>query len=160
MRARRLAPVAAALVLAACPTAGNHVDTAPLRMRIVPADSIVPGDSVKMTAWLVNPGDQPLRMEFDSRCRVEFYVAAPDRTIVHPAGGGTTCVAAPSTLEVPARDSLRFTDAWLATPSVLGQFTAYAVMWDHHVPRVDGERAFKSSYRSNVLVFDVVAGRE
>lgn len=153
---RPLAPVLAALALAGCPTAGSHTVDLPVRLTVVPADSLAPGDSLHMTAYLRNPGRRAVRVEFESQCQVEFYVQGPDKSVLHPPGGGTTCIRAPSTLEIPAGDSLRFTAAWLATSSTSGPHTAYAVLWEHHRPVGDGgERRYEAGHRSNIVQFHV-----
>ena len=132
MKIRFLSLLAGALLLAACPLASNHAPDASVRVT-ASADTIALGDSLHLTAYLLNPGDEPLRLEFETQCQVEMYVLAPDRTVVHPGGGGTTCISAPSTLAVPAGDSIRFREAWLAATPVLGAYTVYAVVSDHHV---------------------------
>ena len=152
---RITAVLAGALVLAACPVASNHVPDASARVT-VSTDTIALGDSLRLTAYLRNPGDAPLHLEFDTQCQVEMYVLSPDRTVVHPAGGGATCISAASTLELPPGDSARFDDAWLAATPSLGTYTVYAVVSDHHVGSGE-DRELKSSYRSNVVQVVVVA---
>lgn len=147
-----------ALPLAGCPTSGSHTSELPVRLTVVPTDTLAPGDSLRMTAYLRNPGRTPVRLEFDSQCQVEFYVQAPDKTVLHPPGGGTTCVAAPSVLEVAPGDSVRFTASWLATSGTVGPHTAYAVLWEHHVPS-EAERRYEAGHRSNIVQFEVVPGR-
>lgn len=144
----------AALLLAGCPTAGMHTPDLPVRLTVVPGDSIAPGDSLRMTAYLRNPSKRPLRLEFDSQCQVEFYVMAPDKTVLHPPGGGTTCVSAPSVIELAPLDSVRFEANWPATSSTMGPHTAYAVLWEYHVAQ-DGERAYEAGHRSNIVQFEV-----
>jgi len=152
-RALLLATPAAALLLAAC--SGGAPSELPVRLTVQPADSLAPGDSLHMTAYLKNPGRQPVRLEFDSQCQVEFYVHAPDKTVLHPPGSGTTCIRAPSVLELAAGDSVRFTSAWMATSSTSGPHTAYAVLWEHYVPH-EGEREYDAGHRSNVVQFEVL----
>jgi hypothetical protein len=139
-------------VLAAC--SGGAPRELPVRLTVTPADSLAPGDSLRMTAYLRNPGEQPVRLEFDSQCQVEFYVHAPDKAVLYPPGSGTTCIRAPSVLEIPAGDSLRFTAAWMATSATAGPHTAYAVLWEHNVPRGE-ERVYDPGHRSNVVQFQV-----
>jgi hypothetical protein len=155
---RLAVPALLALMLAGCPTAGMHTSELPVRLTVVPGDTLVSGDSLRMTAYLRNPGRQPVRLEFESQCQVEFYVHAPDKTVLHPPGGGTTCIRAPSVVELPAGDSLRFTASWTATTSNAGPHTAYAVLWEHHVPR-GGERRFEAGHRSNIVQFEVVPAK-
>ena len=145
----------AALLLAGCPTSGAHTRDLPVRLTMHPADTVALGDSVRLTAWLRNPGPEPVRLEFEDDCQVEFYVHAPDRTVLHPPGGGTACVGGPTVVEVPAADSLRYADVWLAASPYLGAHSAYAVLWEHHVPSGD-ERRYKAGHRSNVLEFQLV----
>jgi hypothetical protein len=141
------------LLLAACGPE-PHEATLPLRMRVAAPDTLRPGETLRMSAWLHNPTGKPLRMEFDDQCQVEMYVQGPDMTILHPPGGGASCVGAPSELEIPPRDSVRFEGAWMATSSVLGDHIAYAVLWPYHVPH-EGGRAAREGHRSNVVVFPV-----
>jgi hypothetical protein len=151
---RPLLPMAAALLLVGCPTDGAPTDGLPVRLTVEPGDTLSPGDSMRMTARLWNPGRDSVRLEFDSQCQVEFYVMAPDKTVLHPPGGGTTCVSAPSTITLAPKDTLRFTGSWMATSSWLGPHTAYAVLWEHHVP--DGsERRYEAGHRSNIVQFEV-----
>lgn len=153
---RPLAPALMALALAGCPTAGSHTAELPVRLTIVPADTIVPGDSLHMTAYLRNPGRVPVRLEFDSQCQVEFYVQGPDKSVLYPPGSGTTCIRAPTVLEVPAGDSIRFAAVWMATSATRGPHTAYAVLWEHHVPGDDADgRRYEAGHRSNVVQFQV-----
>ena len=152
---RAAAPTLLALLLAACPGGGGPPEL-PVRLRVVPGDSLAQGESLRMTAYLRNPGRRPVRLEFDSQCQVEFYVHAPDKTVLHPPGGGTTCIRAPSVLEVPARDSVRFTATWRTTASNYGPHTAYAVLWEHHAPREGAERLSLPGHRSNIVQFEVV----
>ena len=153
---RPLLSCAAALLLAAC--GGGTIDSSdlPLRLTVQPAGSVAPGDSLRMTAHLINPGRRPVRLEFDDQCQVVFYVQAPDKTVLHPPGGGTACVGAPSVLEVPAGDSLRFADAWLVTSSYALSHTAYAVLWEHHQAG-ERERKYDEGHRSNIVEFRVAA---
>jgi hypothetical protein len=146
--------VAALLLLLAACGPEPHEATLPLRMRIAAPDTLRPGETLRMTAWLLNPTGRPLRMEFDDQCQVEMYVQGPDMTILHPPGGGASCVGAPSALEIAPRDSLRFEGTWMATSSVLGDHIAYAVLWPYHVPH-EGGRADREGHRSNVVVFPV-----
>jgi Intracellular proteinase inhibitor len=155
----RLVLPAAALLLAGCPTAGMHTPDLPVRLTATPGDSIAPGDSLRMTAYLRNPTRQPVRLEFDSQCQVEFYVMGPDNSVLHPPGSGTTCVRAPSVLTLQPGDSVRFADSWMATSATTGPHSAYAVLWEHHVAR-DGERAYEAGHRSNIIQFKVTASPE
>jgi hypothetical protein len=151
---RAAAPALLALPLAACPGTGSSADL-PVRLTVTPTDTLQAGDSLRMTAYLRNPGRQPVRLEFEAQCQVEFYVHAPDKTVLHPPGGGTTCIRAPSVLEIPAGDSVRFTASWTATTSSrAGAHSAYAVLWEHHVPG-EGERRFDPGHRSNIVEFEV-----
>jgi hypothetical protein len=153
---RSCAAAAAALLLAGCPAGGVDSSDLPLRLVTQPAGSVAPGDSLRMTAHLVNPGRRPVRLEFDDQCQVVFYVQAPDKTVLHPPGGGTACVGAPSVLEVPAGDSLRFADAWLVTSRYALSHTAYAVLWEHHQAGGE-EREYEEGHRSNIVEFRVAA---
>lgn len=147
---------AAALLLAGCSDGGTDSSDLPLRLSVHPAGSVAPGDSLRMTAHLVNPGRRPVRLEFENQCQIVFYVQAPDKTVLHPAGGGTACVGAPSVLEVPAGDSLRFADAWLVTSRFALSHTAYAVLWEHHEPKGE-KREYEEGHRSNIVEFRVAA---
>ena len=153
-RTLRIAAPAAALLLAACAEGGTDSSDLPLRLTVRPAGTVAPGDSMRMTAYLVNPGRRPVRLEFEDQCQVVFYVHAPDRTVLHPPGGGTACVGAPSVLELPAGDSLRFDDAWLVTSRYAREHSAYAVLWEHHEAG-GGEREYEKGHRSNIAVFQV-----
>lgn len=158
MRRFRWTGPAAALLLAACPGGGAHTRDLPLRVTVTPTDTLAPGDSLRMTAYLRNPGRQAVRLEFEDQCQVEFYVLSPDKTVLHPPGGGASCMGGPTVLEVPPGDSVRFFGAWLATSSSLGPHTAYAVLWQHHVSAED-ERVFREGHRSNIVQVQVAAGR-
>ena len=142
------------LPLGACRGSGSGGDELPVRLTVTPADTISPGDSLRMTAYLRNPGREPVRLEFDSQCQVEFYVHSPDKSVLYPPGSGTTCVRAPSVLEIPPGDSVRFTAAWMATSTAAGAHTAYAVLWEHHLPS-GGEREYNAGHRSNIVQFTV-----
>ena len=142
----------AALLLACCPGGGTDSSDLPLRLTVQPSGTVSPGDSLRMTAHLVNPGNRPVRLEFDDQCQVEFYVHAPDKTVLHPPGGGTTCVGGPTSLELAPGDSARFADAWRVTSSFALSHTAYAVLWEHHEPS-GGEREYEQGHRSNIATF-------
>lgn len=144
--------VPAALLLAGCGDGGN-ASGFPLRLRVQPADSVAPGDSLRMTAYLVNPGAQAVRLRFEDQCQVEFYVQGPDKSVLHPPGGGTACVGAPTVLEIPPRDSIRFDDAWLVTSSFVEAHSAYAVLWDYQVGEGEGEP--EAGHRSNIVEFRI-----
>ena len=154
MRAiRSLAVVASAVALGACPTARMHVPAARLELSVAPA-AITHGDTLRLTATLTNPGERPLRMEFDDECQVVFYVLAPDRSIVHPPGSGAACVGAPAVIELAPGQARRFEDRWIAALGGEGTFMAYAILWEHHVP--DGkEREYRAGYRSNEVTVQV-----
>jgi hypothetical protein len=147
----RLAAVSV-LLLAAC--SGGAPRELPVRLTVTPTDSIAPGDSLRMIAYLKNPGRAPVRLEFDSQCQVEFYVHAPDKTVLYPPGSGTTCIRAPTVLEIPPGDSVRYTSEWMATSATSGPHTAYAVLWEHNVPRGE-ERVYDPGHRSNIVQFEV-----
>jgi hypothetical protein len=152
---RRL-PAFAALVLAlaACETGSERKPAVSVRLRTTPADTIAAGDSLHMTAWVINREGQPLTLEFESQCQVEMFVLTEDKSIVHPPGGGSTCISTPTSLDVPANDSVRVDDAWLASSPQPGEYAAYAVVSSHHVVR--GERRDnKLSHRSNIVTFHV-----
>ncbi|HEX2078643.1 MAG TPA: BsuPI-related putative proteinase inhibitor [Longimicrobium sp.] len=145
--------VPAALLLAGCGGDGGDGSGLPLRLTVQPADSVAPGDSLRMTAYLVNPGARAVRLQFEDQCQVEFYVQAPDKSVLHPPGGGTACVGAPTVLELPPRDSIRFEDAWLVTSSYVEAHSAYAVLWDYHAGEGEGE--LQAGHRSNIVEFRV-----
>lgn len=147
---------AAALLLAGCP--GGPIDSSdlPLRLTVRPTGDLRPGDSLRMTAYLVNPGSEPVRLEFDDQCQVEFYVQAPDKTVLHPPGGGTTCTGAPSVIDLPPHDSVRFADTWLVTSTFAKEHSAYAVLWEHHQPKGD-KREYEGGHRSNIATFYLAA---
>lgn len=144
----------AALLLAGCSGGGVDSSELPLRLSVRPAGAVTPGDSLHMTAYLVNPGREPVRLEFDDQCQVVFYVMAPDKTVLHPAGGGAACMGGPTTLTVPPGDSLRFDDAWLVASTYALEHSAYAVLWEHHEPR-GGEREYREGQRSTIVTFRV-----
>jgi hypothetical protein len=149
---RTFAAAIAAVMLAAC-DGGTDTSELPLRLSVQPADTVAAGDSLRMTAYLVNPGRQPLRLEFEDACQVEFYVMAPDKTVLHPPGGGATCVGAPTVLELAAGDSARFTNAWLVTSNYALSHSAYAVLWEHRAGGGDGELV--EGHRSNIVEFRI-----
>jgi hypothetical protein len=149
----RLALLYAVLLLAACGPE-PHEARIPVRLRIEPADTVAPGERVRMTAYVRNPTDEVLRMEFDDQCQVEIYVQSADKTVLHPPGGGASCMGAPSALEIAPGDSVRFADTWMPSTSVLGEHIAYAVLWPYHVPH-EGERVARDGHRSNIVVFVV-----
>ncbi|HEU0016296.1 MAG TPA: BsuPI-related putative proteinase inhibitor [Longimicrobium sp.] len=143
-----LAVPVAALALAACPTAGNHLPAARLEVTASP-DSIAPGDTLRLAATLSNPGRRPVRLEFDHEgCQVVFYVQREDHSIVHPPGSGAACVGPPAVIELAPGEARRFEDQWPATVGGEGTFTAFAVLWEHHIPR-GANRELKSGHRSN-----------
>ncbi len=144
-------PVAA--LLAACGPE-PHTARLPVRLRVEPADTLTPGETMRMVAYLKNPTGEPLRMEFVDQCQVEIYVQGPDRTVLHPPGGGASCVGAPSALEIAPHDSVRYEDDWMPTTAVLGDHIVYAVLWPYHVPR-DAERFAREGHRSNIVQFFV-----
>ena len=152
---RRALLIAAAL-LAGCSAGGIDSSNLPLRITVQPADSVAPGDSLRMTAYLVNPGRTPVRLEFEDQCQVVFYVMAPDKTVLHPAGGGASCMGGPTVLELPAGDSVRFADAWPVASTFAREHSAYAVLWEHHEAGA-GEREYEEGHRSNIVEFRVAA---
>lgn len=159
---RPLRPAAlctAALLLAGCSGGGTDTSDLPLRLSVRPSGTVAPGDSLRMTAFLVNPGRSPVRLEFEDQCQVEFYVQAPDKTVLHPPGGGAACVGGPTALDIPPGDSVRFDDAWLVASTYALEHTAYAVLWEHHQPR-GGEREYEQGHRSNIVVFRIAAPAE
>jgi hypothetical protein len=152
---RRLAIAAlpvAALLLGGCPGGVTDSSDLPLRLTVQPRGDLRPGDSLRMTAYLVNPGSKPVRLEFDDQCQVEFYVQAPDKTVLHPAGGGTTCTGAPTAIDLPPGDSVRFTETWLVASTFAKEHSAYAVLWEHHQPKGD-KREYEQGHRSNIATF-------
>jgi hypothetical protein len=152
---RRL-PAFAALVLAlaACETGSERKPAVSVRLRTTPGDTIAAGDSLHMTAWVINREREPMTLEFESQCQVEMFVVTEDKSIVHPPGGGSTCISTPTSLQVPAHDSVRVDDAWPALAPQPGEYAAYAVVSSHHVVR--GERRDnKLSHRSNIVTFHV-----
>lgn len=149
---RHGAALAAALLLAAC-TGDGTPSGLPLRLSVQPADTVARGDSLRMTAYLVNPGRRPVRLEFDDQCQVEFYVQAPDKTVLHPPGGGTTCVGAPTVLELAAGDSARFADTWLVMSNFALSHSAYAVLWEHRI--AGGGDEYEKGHRSNIVEFRI-----
>ena len=151
-------PLAASLLLCACPTAGSHTPDLPVRLTTEPSDSIAPGDSLRMTARMWNPGRRPVRLEFDSQCQVELYVLSPDKTVLHPPGGGTTCVHAPSIVTLAPGDTVAYSGVWRATSGTVGPHTAYAVLWEHHLP-AGAERRYEAGHRSNIIQFEVLPTR-
>ena len=146
--------VPAALLLAGCGDGGGGASGFPLRLTVQPADSVAPGDSLHMTAYLVNPGATAARLEFENQCQVVFYVQAPDKSVLHPAGGGTACMGAPAGLQIPPRDSVRFDDVWLVTSRYVEAHSAYAVLWDYRLAG-EGEREMEAGHRSNIVEFRV-----
>jgi hypothetical protein len=153
---RAFAP-ALLLALAACPTASPNKPAVILRTTIVPADSVRMGDSLKITTWLKNPEPEAMIMTFEDQCQVEQFVQTPDKTIVYPPGGGSTCISVPSTLRVAGRDSVRFDAAWLANSSVQGEYVAYGVLSQHQLQRGERDQELKMGHRSNIAIFHVAA---
>lgn len=149
----RLPLLAAVLLLAAC-APEPHEARIPVRLRLEPSDTVAPGELVRMTAHVRNPTGEVLRMHFDDQCQVEIYVQSADKMVLHPPGGGASCVGAPSSLEIPPRDSVRFEETWMPTTAVLGDHIAYAVLWPYYVPH-DGERVPGEGHRSNIVQFFV-----
>jgi len=147
---------AAALLLGGCPGGATDSSDLPLRLTVQPRGDLRPGDSLRMTAYLVNPGSKPVRLEFDDQCQVEFYVQAPDKTVLHPPGGGTTCTGAPSAIDLPPGDSVRFTDTWLVASTFAKEHSAYAVLWEHYQPKGD-KREYERGHRSNIATFHLAA---
>lgn len=152
MALRILTLSAAALLLAGCSDRGTDSSNLPLRLTVQPSGDLTPGDSLRMTAWLVNPGGRPVRLEFDDQCQVEFYVQAPDKTVLHPPGGGTSCMGGPTAVDLPPRDSVRFADTWVVASTFAMEHTVYAVLWEHHQARAD-EREYERGHRSNIATF-------
>ena len=148
----RLVIPAAALLLAGCSDGGTDSSNLPLRLTVQPTGDLEPGDTLRMTAYLVNPGKRPVRLEFEDQCQVEFYVMAPDKTVLHPPGGGTSCMGGPTAIDLPPRDSVRFSDAWLVTSRFAREHSAYAVLWEHHEPK-GAEREYEPGHRSNIATF-------
>lgn len=144
----------AALLLAGCGDGGTDSSDLPLRLTVQPTGTVAPGDTLWMTAYLVNPGSQPVRLEFDDQCQVEFYVQSPDKTVLHPPGGGTSCMGGPSAIDLPPRDSVRFADHWLVASTYVHEHTAYAVLWEHHQPKGE-KREYEEGHRSNIIPFRV-----
>lgn len=151
MRRIGFVPLAAAL-LAGCSGGATDSSNLPLRLAVQPTGNLTPGDSLRMTAYLVNPGNRPVRLEFDNQCQVEFYVQAPDKTVLHPPGGGTSCMGAPTAIDLPAGDSVRFTDMWVVASTFAKEHTAYAVLWEHHEPSGD-KREYERGHRSTIATF-------
>jgi hypothetical protein len=143
------------LALAACPTASPNSPVVILRTTITPSDTARMGDSLKITTWLKNPENEPLTMVFEDQCEVEQYVQTPDKTIVYPPGGGATCISVPTTVRVPAGDSVRFDAAWLPMSAVEGEFIAYGVLSQHQLTRGDRKPELKMGHRSNIAIFHV-----
>jgi len=152
---RRLPGFAAlVLALAACETGSERKPAVSVRLRTTPADTVAAGDSLHMTAWVINREREPMTLEFKSQCHVEMFVVTEDKSIVHPPGGGSTCISTPTSLQVPANDSVRVDDSWPALAPQPGEYAAYAVVSSHHVVR--GERRdSKLSHRSNIVTFHV-----
>jgi hypothetical protein len=148
----RLLLFAAALLLAGCSDGATDSSNLPLRLTVQPTGDLEPGDTLRMTAYLVNPGSRPVRLEFEDQCQVEFYVMAPDKTVLHPPGGGTSCMGGPTAIDLPPRDSVRFSDAWLVTSRFAREHSAYAVLWEHHEAS-GAEREYEPGHRSNIATF-------
>lgn len=146
----------AALLLAGCSGGATDSSDLPLRLTVEPTDTLTPGDTLRMTAYLINPGNRPVRLEFDDQCQVEFYVQSPDKTVLHPPGGGTSCMGGPSAIDLPPGDSVRFSDRWLVASTYVHEHTVYAVLWEHHQPKGE-EREYEEGHRSNIIPFRVVA---
>jgi hypothetical protein len=146
----------AALLLAGCGGGGTDSSNLPLRLTVEPTGTVKPGDTLRMTAYLINPGSRPVRLEFDDQCQVEFYVQSPDKTVLHPPGGGTSCMGGPTAIDLPPGDSVRFTDSWLVASTYVREHTAYAVLWEHHEPTAK-EREYEQGHRSNIIPFLVAS---
>lgn len=153
-----LALAALSLALAACNVTSERKPAVSVRLRATPADTVVAGDSLHMKAWVINDTNQPLTLEFETQCQLELFVVAPDRTILHPPGGGATCISTPTTLQVPANDSVHVEESWLASSPMTGEYTAYGVLSSHDAVRGE-RRESKNSHRSNIVIFHVVHPR-
>ena len=94
-------------------------------------------------------------MTFEDQCEVEQFVQTPDKTIVYPPGGGSTCISVPTTLRVAGRDSVRFDAAWLANSAMEGEYIVYGVLSQHQLQRGEREQELKMGHRSNIVVFHV-----
>jgi hypothetical protein len=126
--------------LAGCPTAGIHRPALDMRLAASPALPRV-GDTLRLTAVLVNPHDEP--MEVEARCTppVVFAIGAADRSrTAHRTSASWPCGVAGPRIRIAAGDSVRFTDAWVADAA--GDFTATASIGEHYVAR-GGRREFK-----------------
>ena len=126
--------------LAGCPTAGTHRPALEMRLAASPALPRV-GDTLRLTAILVNPHDEPVEVEARCTPPVVFSVGTADRgRTAHQTSESWPCGVAGPRFRIAPGDSVRFTDAWVADAS--GDFTATASIGEHYVVR-GGRREFK-----------------
>jgi Intracellular proteinase inhibitor len=150
-------PILAVVALAACPTARMHVPAVDFTVAAAPA-SVRPGGTLRLVATVGNPTSDTLAMEFGDACTVSFYVRAEATdAVVEPAGGMWPCEGPARTVRLAPGASERFEHAWaVADTAAAGDYTAYAVLSEHHLT-VDGEREYKGGDRSNEVAVRVEA---
>lgn len=143
---------ASTLLLAACPLAGMHVPGGDFALAVATTD-LAPGDSLRMTATLTNPGADTLRLAFDGGCVVTFYVRSdPDGAVVEPAEE-PRCTGR-DTVVLARGGAWRLEHAWIVPAAAPHPYTAYAILGEHYVLRGD-ERDFKAGHRSNEIALQV-----
>jgi hypothetical protein len=107
---RRLAPLCALALLAACPVPGMHEPAVDLALSVQP-QALVPGDTLRLAATVTNPSDEPLALEFGDDCVTKFYMRAEDGNIVHPEDGLWPCRPEFQRIELGPGASHRFVHA-------------------------------------------------
>lgn len=155
---RRIACLAIAPLLAACPVAGMHAPAVEVRLAAAPARDFAPGDTVRLTAEVRNPGRDTLRMRFDAGCPVLFFVRAEsDQRVVEPPDGVERCEGTRRELVLAPGNAETFTHAWVPGADLPpGAYTAYAIFEEHHLIR-GGDRSYKAAHRSNEAALQMAA---
>lgn len=127
-------------VLAACPTTSGHRPELELRLAAAPA---VPraGDTLRLTATLANPFDEPIEVEARCTPAVVFSVGPVEGgRVAHRTSESWPCGVAGERYRLAPGDSVTFHDRWLADSD--GAFTVNAAIGEHYVVRGE-RRAFK-----------------
>jgi hypothetical protein len=137
---KRSVPALLLAILAACPTASVHRPELELRLAAAPA---VPraGDTLRLTATLANPFDEPIEVEARCTPAVVFSVGPVDRSrVAHQTSESWRCGVAGERYRLAPGDSVSFHDRWVADSD--GAFTVTASIGEHYVVRGE-RRAFK-----------------
>lgn len=154
MTIRPALPLAALLLLSACPVAGMHVPALAFTVAAAPAE-VRPGDTLRLTATLENESESPVTLEFATRCGVTFHVRAPDHRVMEPAGA-PRCEGPGERMELAPGASRVLEHGWPVPPDLgPGEYHAYFTVAEHDAV-AGGEREFKAGHRSNEVPFRVV----